>query len=583
MHKTNINYFWSHLIVEEFVRCGIDYFCIAPGSRSSPLAISAARHPKVKTCVHFDERGLAFHAMGYAAATKKAAVVICTSGTAVANMFPAVIEASKKKLPIIIISADRPPELRQTGAVQTIDQVKIFGNYVKHFADLPCPDAAIDPAYVLTSVDQAVYQAQGSMPGVVHLNMMFREPLAPTIDKSPIKELLNGLKLWEKSLKPYTSYHAPVVDTIRDFTLIASDVNKVKNGIIVVGKIGGALEQQAVLKLATKLSWPIFADISSGLRLGCSDKHIIHYFDHLLLSPKVKRHLSSVDGVIHLGGRMTSKRFYEWVAFKKPPVYITVLNHPLRNDPNHLVSRRVHAPVSVFVDALMMSVKKRQASSLLRHLSLYNEQAHDFIEHSLMETGMLTEPLAARLISSMVPQGQGLFLSNSMPIRDMDFYGNYEGHSIIVNGNRGASGIDGIIASAAGFSQGLKLPVTVMVGDVAGLHDLNSLAMLKNLKQPLIIVVLNNGGGAIFSFLAIAKEEDIFEKLFGTPHSYTFANAASMFELNYAQPQSPESFTKAYAQALSSDTSSIIEVMTSRKDNAIFHKALQEQLVRAIK
>ena len=179
MTFVNINHCWASLMVEELTRLGADYFCVAPGSRSSPLVIAVAQNKNAKSFVHFDERGLAFHAMGYAAATQKPAMLICTSGTAAANFFPAVIEASKKKLPLIVLTADRPPELRQTGAAQTIDQVGIFGKYTQWATDMPCPDTNIDPQFVLTTMDQAWYQAMRNR-GVVHINCMFRQPLTLT-------------------------------------------------------------------------------------------------------------------------------------------------------------------------------------------------------------------------------------------------------------------------------------------------------------------------------------------------------------------------------------------------------------------
>ena len=197
------------------------------------------------------------------------------------------------------------------------------------------------------------------------------------------------------------------------------------------------------------------------------------------------------------------------------------------------------------------------------------------IERFVRGQAQLSEPVAARLVAQNIPAGQGLFLANSMPIRDMDMYADYKGHAPMISGNRGASGIDGLIASACGYAQGLKQPVTLMIGDLASLHDLNSLGQLKDIEQPVIMVVLNNGGAGIFSFLPIAEHKDVFEKFFGTPHPFTFENAAAMFDLNYSRPMNAQQFTKVYAQALKSSTATIIEIMTSREENLKIHKALQ--------
>ena len=205
----NLNYLWTSLIVEELLRQGIEYFCIAPGSRSGPLTVAIARNPKAKSFVHFDERGLAFHALGYISAANKPAVIISTSGTAVANFFPAVVEASKKKLPLIILTADRPLELRKTGANQTIEQSEIFGEYVRFRSDLPCPDLKISPEFILTTIDQAVFRANGELRGPAHLNCMFREPLVPVASDEDFSEYLKGLKSWQKTNRVYTRYVPP--------------------------------------------------------------------------------------------------------------------------------------------------------------------------------------------------------------------------------------------------------------------------------------------------------------------------------------------------------------------------------------
>jgi len=576
MNSLNINHCWGSLIVEELTRLGADYFCVAPGSRSSPLVIALAQNKKARSQVHFDERALGFHAMGYSAATHKPAVLICTSGTAAANFFPAVIEASKKKLPLIVLTADRPPELRQTGAVQSIDQVGIFGKYTQWATDMPCPDINIHPQFVLTTIDQAWYQAVRNR-GVVHINCMFREPLALQKTSDDLKAYIKPLDRWVKSTVPYTEYVIGSGPALSDPKKIVRHLEGIKNGLIVVGKIGGTDEQQMVLDLAKKLGWPVFADISSGLRLGHKHPNLIPYFDQLLSSQKITKALS-FDGVLHLGGRITSKRYYEFVVNQNPTEYIMVLNHALRNDPNHQVTLRIEAPVTNFIKGVLGLIKSRKPSAGLKTLSKANQAADRAIESFLTQDERLSEPRTARLVSQLIPEGHGLFLANSMPVRDMDFFADFKGDSVSVNGNRGASGIDGLIASASGYAKGLDKPVTLMIGDLAALYDLNALAMLRDLPVPLIIVVLNNGGGGIFSFLPIAEFKEGFEKFWGTPHSYTLAGAASTFELNYSQTMDATHFKKSYTQALKSQTSTIIEVMTSRQENLKVHQQLRHAI-----
>ena len=577
MNFVNINHCWGSLIVEELSRLGVDYFCVAPGSRSSPLVIALAQNLKVKSFVHFDERGLGFHAMGYSAAAKKPAVLICTSGTAAANFFPAVIEAFKKKLPLIVITADRPPELRQAGAVQTIDQVGLFGKYTQWATDMPCPDTIIDPQFVLTTIDQAWYQAVRNH-GVVHINCMFRQPLTLVKTLDDLKAYAKPLNRWLQSQKPYTDYVTGFESAIPNPNKIIARLDAIKSGVIVVGKIAGVDEAKLVLRLSEKLGWPIFADVASGLRLGHNHPNLIHYFDHLLSSEKVINKLL-FDGVLHLGGRMTSSRYYDFIQKKNPAEYIMVLNHALRNDPNHQVSLRIEASVSNFIQMTIGLIKSRKDSTALKALSKANKSTDKVIESFLTEDGRLNEPCVARLISQLIPEGHGLFLSNSMPIRDMGNYAVLKAAVVAVNGNRGASGIDGLIASAAGYARGLGRPVTLMIGDLAALHDLNSLAMLRDLSVPLTIVLLNNGGGGIFSFLPVAEFKEGFEKFWGAPHPFKLAAAASMFELNYSQPMELDQFKKTYTQSLKSNSSTIIEVITSREENLRMHQALNRAIL----
>lgn len=576
----NINYLWSSLIIEELVRSGVKYFCIAPGSRSSPLTVAVARHPKARHFIHYDERGLAFHALGYACAHREPAALICTSGTAGANFYPAIIEASKKKVPLVVLTADRPPELRATGAVQTIDQVGLFGKYVKFQSDLPCPDIKIKPEFVLTTVDQAVYHAVRGPAGVVHLNCMFRDPLAPVATGENFKAYTQGISTWTKNEEPYTTYVRAATVNL-DAKAIARRIDGIRNGLIVVGKIGGESEQNAVVLLARRLGWPVFADASSGLRLGKADKNIISYFDQILASPKFIRKLN-FDGILHLGGRMTSKRFYDFAAALPLKDYVMVLNHPLRNDPDHRVSLRVESSVGTFCEAVGKDIKQRKPSAALTILVDANRAADAVMEEYFAVNGTLSGPHAARLISQQIPQGAGLFLGNSLPVRDMDFFGDFKGCPVFVHGNRGASGIDGNVASAAGLSNGFDGPVTLFIGDLALLHDLNSLSMLRDLKHPVVTVVVNNDGGAIFSFLPIADSKDVFEKFFETPHDLSFHEAASMFGLSYARPSTAWEFVRVYQAALKSGKSAIIEISTSRAGHVGTYKTLQSIIAKAI-
>lgn len=572
----NINYAATYLMVDELVRSGVTFFCIAPGSRSSPLTIAAARHPKTQTVIHYDERGLAFYALGYVSATRKPAVLICSSGTAVANFFPAVVETSKKKLPLILLTADRPTELQNTGALQTIDQDKIFGSYIRWQMTLPPPDMHVKPEVLLTTIDQAVFMSKNPMPGPVHINCQFREPLAPEpSDFNPAK-YLESLQSHLNTNEPFTRYTTGEIksDISSDNQLI-SIIDNTKRGIIAVGKLSSKEEQNAVLSLSDKLQWPIFPDIVSGLR-SFPHPNIIHYYDQLLSSGETCYQFP-IDTVIHIGGRITSKRFYQYIETIKPRNYITVLGHSLRNDPMHIVTIRIKSKVTDFINSILPTIHPKTESDYLEFFRTASQKTGEIIDDFLSRQNMINEPAIARTISRLIPDHSGLFLSNSMPVRDMDMFAGIHNKNIETGGNRGASGIDGIIASACGFARGLNIPTTLLIGDLAFLHDLNSLFLTNTISHLFVIVVINNNGGGIFSFLPIASTtsiSDIFDPLFGTPHGLEFSNAAKMFGLHYENPKNINDFENAYSQAIISKRSTIIEINTDRNDNIRLHREL---------
>ncbi|MBF0386426.1 MAG: 2-succinyl-5-enolpyruvyl-6-hydroxy-3-cyclohexene-1-carboxylic-acid synthase [Candidatus Omnitrophica bacterium] len=558
LRQPNINFLWAALLVEELRRQGVGCFFLAPGSRSAPLIFAVGKDPRIHSQVHFDERALAFMACGYAAASGKPAVLICTSGTAAANFLPGLIEASKKKLPLIVLTADRPPELQKTGAAQSIEQTGLFSTYTRWSAELPCPTMEINPEYVLTTAAQAVSRAKGELPGPVHINVLFREPLSPVKQSSGLARYTTSIKSWALSNKPFTSYFSRTAQLSEDaLKHAATRIHQIKNGLVLAGKLGSQADRQAVLTFAEKTGWPILADITSGLRLGPQHKNVISYFDQALT-----RTLPSlgIDGVVHFGGRMTSKNCYELLKKSHLNDYLMILAHPLRSDPLHKVTARFNISPAIFVDQIFYLLAQRTPSKSLDALQKANSAASRQIDQNLARSA-LCEPGIARAISKIIPAGQGLFLSNSMPVRDMDSYAASDGNAVTVGANRGANGIDGIIASGIGFAAGLKQTTTLVIGDLAFLYDLNSLALLKTAEQKLIIVLINNDGGKIFSRLAGAERSAFFAKYFTASHGLNFRSAANLFALRYYVPGSTKAFVKDYARALKARGSSLIEVI----------------------
>jgi len=578
----NLNSLWASLLVEELIRNGADHFCLASGFRCAPLAIAVSENPKAKSVIHYDERGVAFYALGLARATGRPAVVVNTSGTAVANGWPAAVEAAMERIPLLFLTADRPPELRHTAANQTIDQVKIFGDYVRWFVDLPCPSLSVPPEMVLTTIDQAVYRSCGARGGPVHVNCMYRDPLVPEPEDKDFSDYLKSVNSWLEAEKPYTEYviskPACEPDTIEKLQRL---LEQAERGLVIVGRLCGNVERLAVSGLIQALGWPVCADVTSGLRLGDGSRDIISQSD-ILVTHEAFAEGHRPDVVLHLGGRFVSKHLAAFVRNCNRSEYILIADHPERQDPGHEVTLRIEADLTGLCDALKKRLSPGAgspwATSWRKGMAAVQGVLEKFADHG----EDLSEPVCAHLISRNIPPEHGLFLASSMPVRNMDLFGDLKGPTVHVAANRGASGVDGTIATATGFAAGLHRPVTLLMGDLAFLHDLNSLNLARRSHHPIIIVVMNNDGGGIFSFLPIARLEGCFEKYFATPHGLTFEPVAGMYGLSYYQPKTRREFLGFYREAIEKGTSAILEVKIDRKENRDLHAELIKKMHEAL-
>jgi 2-succinyl-5-enolpyruvyl-6-hydroxy-3-cyclohexene-1-carboxylate synthase len=621
VQSPNINTAWGALAVAELVRCGVSTFCVCPGSRSTPITVAIARHPYARSIVHHDERGAAFFAVGFARATGKPCAVVTSSGTAVANLLPGLIEAEVAGLPAIFITADRPPEMRDRGCNQTINQVGIFGHHARWFADMPCPDDAIPVESILSDICYSVAMANGvvgqdrASAGPVHINFMFRENLAP--EAGPVRDSGNlklssewdrrcfegpAISRWLLTAEPITSWtdgssdlqHMPLMGSI------LRHISCARNGLIVVGDLKkGGDELSSVLWLAQKLQWPIFADIASGLR-SCLYSHGtgIGAYEALLREPLVAASLLP-DVVLQLGRPLVSKvlqsSMAKWAVAASAVIMVSSMDR--RHDPERCISHHLVCSVSTFVKAVAVhsqwaegsDPQRRPYSSsrLLKPLRKLSACIDTCWTRSLNSADTspslrLSEPMIARIVSEMLPPRHGLFLSNSMPCRDMDAFASMcSGPSYLTDValNRGASGIDGVISSAIGYACGLGAEVTLVIGDMAVLHDIGSLHILSRCPSPsppLCIICVNNGGGGIFSFLPIAKREhaDVFSPFFDTPHDTSFAGVCHSFGLQYFEATSGTALRDAYEQALVSAKHTFIEafVPPGGEKNVQVHK-----------
>lgn len=506
-------------LIDQLTQQGVTQFCIAPGSRSTPLVQAAAEHPKAKTVVHFDERGLAFYALGFGKGRRKPAALITTSGTAAANLLPAVMEAYHSKTPLILLTSDRPPELRDCGANQTADQVKLFANGIRWQTDLS-PD--LDEKTIRSIAAHAVFQSLGLPPGPVHINCSFREPLytpaAPCVQGSPISFSLPHL----------------VADPIRI---------QASKGVLLIGQVE---DPQPILQLAQRLRWPVFADLLSNARSTPTAEQILH-FDYLIRSPSALK----PDFLLHFGERFIAKSIVEW---EREVPFFHVSPHPFLQDPSRRLSSRIQADIAPFCETF-------QAFQGEGWLEAW--QAKDREIDRALESQFASSPFTEAHLYRSLPDDRPLFLGNGLPIRDADhFFFPRKGARFFCN--RGLSGIDGNIATAAGLSDSYKTPLIAVIGDQAALHDLNSLPLLKN--RPVLLVISNNFGGGIFEHLPVSQSP-FFETHFAAAHSWNFEGAAKMFDLPYQRlEEAPSSWP----------LSGVVEILTDRKKNHRFQQNLME-------
>ncbi|OVA12536.1 Thiamine pyrophosphate enzyme [Macleaya cordata] len=603
--SANINAVWASLIIEECTRVGLTYFCIAPGARSSPLTVAACSHP-LTTCIScFDERSLAFHAVGYARGSYRPAVVITTSGTAVSNLYPAVVEASQDSVPLLLLTADRPPEVHDAGANQAINQVNHFGSFARYSFSLPPPTDDIPARMVLTTIDSAVHWATHAPYGPVHINCPFREPLEDTPQEWSLS-CLKGLDFWISSTDPFTKYirmqhpHA-CVDIRGQIAEVVKLIQSANKGILLIGAMHTENEMWAALLLAKHLSWPTVADILSSLRFRkvlTSFSEIdgkllfVDHLDHALLSDSV-RGWAHADVIIQIGSRITSKRINQMIEVCSPCSFILVDKHPYRYDPSHIVTHRIQSSITEFADCLLKVHFPRMTTKWRDFLQALNRMVAWEIAFQIQSECSLTEPHVAHILSEALPSDAALFVGNSMVIRDADMYGRGWTKPIIniepiissrelpcfgirVAGNRGANGIDGLLSTAIGFAVGCNKRVFCIVGDISFLHDTNGLAILnqRTRRKPMTILVVNNHGGAIFSLVPIADktQPSILKQYFYSSHNMSIGKLCEAHSVNHLSARTKVELQKALLISEQAKTDCIIEVESCIEDNARFHR-----------
>ena len=545
-----LNTLWSAAIVEELVRHGVDTYAVAPGSRSTPLVAAIARHPRAHGEVLTDERAAAFFALGHARGSGRPAVLVTTSGSAPAHAYPAVLEAEADGVPLLVLSADRPPELRDTGANQTLDQVGLFGGHVRWHQDLPCPTEDIALSEVIAWAACAVRRTLDP-PGPVHLNLMFRKPLEPVAGIAP------DPALWPDRSRPRKRWSRGVRGvSAPDAAELAGLLGSAERGLVVVGGLARAADREAARALVARLGWPVYADLASGLRLG-AEAPVVPLFEALLGDPAFAVE-AAPDVVLQLGGRVVSGRFERWLTDAVPREHVRFAFGPGREDPGGTVTWRLDADIA----ALAQVVPERPLDPRVAGWRLRSAELEDGLDERPEDPRELSEEALARLVSRAVPDGAALFVGNSMPVRHLDRWAASDGPAVPVGVNRGASGIDGLVATATGFARGCGRPVVLVLGDQSFAHDVGGLAVAATVGADLTVVVVNNAGGHIFDQLPIAAHPELLARWFTAPHGWSFAAACAAFGVPHQAVQTAAALRGALSSGIRGPR--VVEVLVER-------------------
>ena len=598
--RVNVNHLWAALLVEELVRQGVGLFVVCPGSRSTPLAVAVAENDRAEALVHWDERAAAFVALGWGKATGRPAAVVTTSGTAVANLLPAAVEADAAGVPLLLLTADRPPELRETGANQTVRQPPVFQDVARWALDWPVPTTAVPARWVLSTAAHAVHRTLRPA-GPVHLNLPFREPLAATPDGTDAAAYLADVGAWTAGDRPSVLIHeghhgADWAGQLR----LAERLVAVERGLVVLAEARSGSDVEPARLLAERLGWPFLADVTSQARWGSNPNPTAHY-DLALASPAFAR-AHRPDAVVLAGGRPTSKRLLTLLGAARPDPFVVVRASPARLDFDAPVSDRVVAPEpQEALYSLARAVDRVRtgptpATAWTGRWAAASAAAEAAAVAEIEGAGGLSEPGVARAVAARQHETAAVVLAASMPVRDVDAFAPARAHPTLVVANRGASGIDGTVATAAGVARATARadldagdpdpPTLLLIGDLALLHDLTSLALLRD-GPPVVVVVVNNDGGGIFHRLPVAAGPGAlaggtFERFFGTPHGLRFEHAARQVGLAYHAPGTLPAFAAALDAACQSGASALVEVRTDRAEQAALRQRIEAACAQAV-
>ena len=547
-------------LVDEWLHCGVRHAVVSPGSRSTPIALEIANRQEIEMHIFHDERSAAFAALGIAKASGVPAILVCSSGTAAVEFHPAVVEAHHSETPILICTADRPAELQGVGAPQTIDQQNLYGVAIRKFVNAEVADDS--ESHTWRHIARDLFATSlGDVQGPVHLNLRFREPLMGFATNLPPRSASDAVITKKVAL--------PSSRSLRKLNKALES----EKGLIIAGPENYRVE--SIVRLAETLGWPIIADPRSGTRVP--NKLVVAGADAILRDEDFSKRLRP-DVVLRFGTLPASKVVNSWLSGSGAN-QVVITTTPSLTDPDRQCSLHIVSDIDELCAGLVSVhskefVRKRSLSWLDKWVAA-EDSAQKAINAALADEPGLTEPGVARAIYALVPEASHLVVSSSMPIRDVEWFGAPR-NGLRVHANRGANGIDGVVSTAVGVALATRQPTTLLIGDIALLHDVNGLINLASRKIDLRIVVIDNNGGGIFSFLpqAQALDEAKFEKIFGTPHDANIKMLAQAHQINTHELTNISDL----AEVLSQRGPWLARVVTDRQENVKVHERINQMV-----
>ena len=547
-------------LVDEWLHCGVRHAVVSPGSRSTPIALEIANRQEIEMHIFHDERSAAFAALGIAKASGVPAILVCSSGTAAVEFHPAVVEAHHSETPILICTADRPAELQGVGAPQTIDQQNLYGVAIRKFVNAEVANDS--ESHTWRHIARDLFATSlGDVQGPVHLNLRFREPLMGFATNLPPRSA-NDAVITKKVALPSSR-------SLRKLNKALES----ENGLIIAGPENYRVE--SILRLAETLGWPIIADPRSGTRVP--NKLVVAGADAILRDEDFSKRLRP-DVVLRFGTLPASKVVNSWLSGSGAN-QVVITTTPSLTDPDRQCSLHIVSDIDELCAGLVSvhskeSIRNRSLSWLDKWIAA-EDSAQKAINAALADEPGLTEPGVARAIYALVPEASHLVVSSSMPIRDVEWFGAPR-NGLRVHANRGANGIDGVVSTAVGVALATRQPTTLLIGDIALLHDVNGLINLASRKIDLRIVVIDNNGGGIFSFLPQAQtlDEAKFEKIFGTPHDANIKMLAQAHQINTHELTNISDL----AEVLSQRGPWLARIVTDRQENVKVHERINQMV-----